>query len=45
MSGTWPPKKDELAYSYIPGQYKYMGSEDNLKRQFNFKIIEVMVLY
>ena len=31
MSGTWPPEKDELAYSYIPGQYKYMGSKG---RQF-----------
>ena len=31
MSGTWPPEKEEPAYSYIPGQYKYMGSKG---RQF-----------
>ena len=31
MSGTWPPEKEEPAYSYIPGQYKYMGSK---RRQF-----------
>ena len=26
MSGTWPPEKEESPYSYILGQYKYMGS-------------------
>jgi len=31
MSGTWPPEKEEPAYSYISGQYKYMGSKG---RQF-----------
>ena len=44
--GTWPPEKEEHAYRYIPGQYKHMGSkEENLKRKYNSRIIEVMVLY
>jgi len=36
MSGTWPPEKEEPAYSYIHGQYKYMGSKG---RQFE-KIVQ-----
>jgi hypothetical protein len=26
-AGTWPPEKDEYQPTYIPGQYKYMGSK------------------
>ena len=30
-SGTWPPEKEEPAHTYIPGQYKHMGSK---RREF-----------
>ena len=43
---TWPLEKEELAYRYIPGQYKHMGSKRReFKKRYNSRIIEVMVLY
>jgi hypothetical protein len=33
--GTWPPKKEESTYSYIPGQYTYIGSK---RREFKKKV-------
>ncbi|RCV34925.1 hypothetical protein SETIT_7G197200v2 [Setaria italica] len=30
-SGNWPPEKEEPIYTYIPGQYKHMGSK---RREF-----------
>ncbi|RCV22542.1 hypothetical protein SETIT_4G228900v2 [Setaria italica] len=29
--GNWPPEKEEPTYTYIPGQYKHMGSK---RREF-----------
>uniref|UniRef100_K3XQV4 Uncharacterized protein n=1 Tax=Setaria italica TaxID=4555 RepID=K3XQV4_SETIT len=29
--GNWPPEKEEATYTYIPGQYKHMGSK---RREF-----------